>query len=350
MIFGKKTHLIGLDIGSRGLKASEIIETKKGYTLKNFGAAKILPGIIDEGVIKEPEKLADAIRQLFKAFNFKEENVAISIGGYSAIVKRIDVQKMTENQLQETIHLEAEQHIPFDIKDVFLDFQILGENQSNPNQMHVLLVAAKKEIINDYADVVQLAGLNPCLVDVDAFALQNSFELNYDLSEESVALIDIGASKTLINVVKNGDSLFLRDVSSGCGQIDQKIASAVNCSLEEAGDLKICENSDVISQEDVGQIVLSIANDWCLEIRRALDFFYSTNHDEHIERIVLSGGGANIKEFREILAEETAAAVETINPFRKFDIDRQIDPAYLEQMAPQAAICAGLAIRSIDDK
>lgn len=351
MLFGKKDHLVGLDIGSRTIKAGELIETKKGRTLGRFGMINIPSGIIEDGVIKDPEAVADSIRQLYSAQRIKEQNVAISIGGYSVIVKKINVQTMSEDQLQETIHFEAEQYIPFDISDVNLDFQILGENEHNPNQMSVLLVAAKKEMIDDYINLTQLAGLNPCIVDVDAFALQNIFEFNYDLENENVALIDIGASKTSLNILKGKTSVFMRDVSLGCGQINQKIASLVNCSDEEAEQIKFGEQTDKISSEDLADIVSSVVADWCTEIRRALDFFYSTYPDDQIKKIVLSGGGGNIKEFRQVLSVETSADVQTINPFENIQVDeQQFDIEYLEQIAPQASICMGLALRKVDDK
>jgi len=351
MFFGKKDHLVGLDIGSRTIKAGEITETKKGYTLEKFGMVDIPPGIIEDGSIKDPEPVADAIRQLYKTYNIKENNVAISIGGYSVIVKKINVQTMSEEQLQETIHFEAEQYIPFDISDVNLDFQILGENEQNPNQMSVLLVAAKKEMIDDYINLTQLAGLNPCIIDVDAFALQNIFESSYDLENENVALIDIGASKTSLNILKGPTSVFMRDVSLGCGQINQKIASLVDCSPEEAELLKFGDESDKISQEDLSGIVSSVVADWCTEIRRALDFFYSTYPDDQIKKIVLSGGGGNIKEFRQLLAVETSAEVQTINPFESLYVDDdRFDMKYLERIAPQASICLGLSLRKVNDK
>ena len=179
MRLGKKFNLVGLDIGSRTIKAGEIVDGKSGPTLKSFGCIDIPPGTIEEGNIVEPAKVADSIRQLFKKFGIKENNVAVSIGGYSVIVKKITVQTMEEEELQETINLEAEQYIPFDISDVNLDFQILGENEHNPNQMNVLLVAAKKEMINDYVQLIQMAKLNPCVIDIDAFALQNIYEHAY---------------------------------------------------------------------------------------------------------------------------------------------------------------------------
>ena len=351
MVFSKKDNLVGLDIGSRSLKAAEISESKRGRELKRFGITEIAHGAIEDGTINDPESVAESIRQLFKAYNIKERNVAISIGGYSVIVKKIAVQTMDEDQLQETIHFEAEQYIPFDISDVNLDFQILGDNETNPNQMNVFLVAAKKEMVNDYVSLANLAGLNPCIVDVEAFALQNTFEANYDTAGDNVALIDIGASKTSLNILKGNNSVFMRDVSLGCLQINQKIISLIDCSYDEAEQLKYGGDSERLSDEDLKGIVSSVVADWCTEIRRALDFFYSTYPDDQIKRIILSGGGANIAEFRELLAVEASAEVETINPFRNIYVDdNRFDPDFIKQVGPQAAITAGLAIRKVNDK
>jgi len=351
MVFGKKDHLIGLDIGSRSIKAAEIVETKRGSTLKNFGIIDIAHGAIEEGTINDPETVAEALQQLLKSSGFHESNVAVSIGGYSVIVKKIVVQTMAEEQLQETIHFEAEQYIPFDISDVNLDFQILGESESNPNQMNVFLVAAKKAMLDDYINMMNLAGLNPCIFDVESFALQNSFEANYDAQNQNIALIDIGASKTSLNIMKNAASVFMRDVSLGCGQINQKIMSLIECSFEEAEQLKYGNKPDRLSPDDLKGIVSSVVADWCTEIRRALDFFYSTYPEDQIKRIILSGGGANIAEFRELLATEASAEVEMINPFQNFHIEnKKIDDAFIKQVAPQAAICMGLAMRKVGDK
>jgi len=351
MAFGKKDHIVGLDIGSRSIKAAEITETKRGLALKRFGIVDIAHGAIEEGTINDAETVAESIKQLFKSYNIKESNVAVSIGGYSVIVKKISVQTMDEEKLQETIHFEAEQYIPFDISDVNLDFQILGESESNPGQMNVFLVAAKKEMVNDYINLVNLAGLNPCIVDVEAFALQNTFEANYDLQSENTALIDIGASKTSLNILKGNSSLFMRDVSLGCGQINQKIMSLIECSFEEAEQLKYGDKPDKLTAEDLKGIISSVVADWCTEIRRALDFFYSTYPEDQIKRIILSGGGANIEEFRELLATEASAEVESINPFKNFEIDQKIfDDAFIKQIAPQSAISMGLAMRKVDDK
>ncbi|MFO7964931.1 MAG: type IV pilus assembly protein PilM [Desulfobacterales bacterium] len=351
MIFGKKNKLVGLDIGSRTIKAGEITGTKKGYNLTKLGMVEIAPGLIEEGNITDPEQVANAIRRLFKTYDIKEQNVAVSIGGYSVIVKKINVQTMSEEQLQETIYFEAEQYIPFDISDVNIDFQILGEAEGNPNQMNVILVAAKKEMVNNYINLIQLANLTPCIIDIDAFALQNIFEQTYGTDGENVALIDIGAGKTSLNILKGNTSVFMRDVSLGCGQINQEIASLIQCSIEEAEQIKFENPGDRLTPVNLQEIIASVVSDWCTEIRRALDFFYSTYPDDQIKKIVLSGGGANIAEFRHLLAEETFAEVEPINPFANINVDMDyFDSSYIDAIAPQAAICMGLALRKVDDK
>jgi type IV pilus assembly protein PilM len=351
MILGKKDSLVGLDIGSRSVKVAEITETKNGRKLRRFGMADIPPGAIEDGAISDTETVAQVIRQLLKSANIKATNVALSIGGYSVIIKKINVQTMPEEQLQETIHFEAEQYIPFDISDVNLDFQLLGKVENNPSQMSVFLVAAKKEMVNDYVNLATLVGLTPCIVDVEAFALQNIFEANYDIQGENVALIDIGASKTSLNILKDNSSVFMRDVALGCIQINQKIMSMLDCSYDQAELIKFGEPSKKLSADELKQIISAVVTDWCTEIRRALDFFYTNYPDDPIKRIILSGGGANIAEFRQLLASESAAQVETLNPFNGVVVDeKSFDPEYIRQIGPQAAIAMGLALRRVDDK
>lgn len=347
----KKQSIIGLDIGSRTLKLGEIEREKQGHhRLKKFGMLDIPPGLIEDGALKEPSEIARFIRQLFKIFKVKEKNVAVAIGGFSIIVKPIVVQSMPEAQLQETIHFEAEQYIPFDISDVNLDFQILGESEENPNQMNVMLVAAKKEVISEYESLIQLADLTPRIIDVDAFALQNVYELNYEPENDNVALIDVGVSKTTLNILKGDLSVLVRDVSLGCGQINQKIVAKIGCTLEEAEQLYHSGDSDKMAARDLMEIVTEVVTDWCSEIRRALDFFYSTYPGDTIRKIIVSGGGANIKRFRDLLAEETSSHVEIINPFENIGVGSEFDPLYLDRIASQAAICMGLAMRRVGDK
>lgn len=350
MFFVKKNDLIGLDIGSTCLKATELLKTKTGYKLKRVGFLDIPPGLIENGIIQEPLEVAELIRKLMKECRIKNCNVAISVGGYSVIVKKLVLQNVPNDKLDEAITFEAEQYIPFNIEDVDLDYEIIGEDETNPNNLNILMVAGKKDFINDYINVVQMAGLNPCVVDVDAFALQNIFEISYDSSENIFALIDIGAYKTSLSIMKNNSSVFMRDVPLGCGQVNEQIASIADCSVEEAEQIKKNETPDVISDEELKNIIASVSAGWCAEIKRALDFYYSSNPDDIVKKIIISGGGANIHNFCDLLAYETSAEVEVINPFANIEIDDGIDSSFLQQIAPQLAICMGLSLRKVDDK
>ena len=351
MLFGKRNHLVGLDIGSVSVKVAEVVETKRGKSLKRFGALDLKPGAIVDGVIRDPGHVAEVIRELFVLYHIREVNVAVSIGGYSAIVKKITMPRMEEEELQKTIFVEAEQYIPFDISEVYLDFQVMGPNPQNPNQMSVLLVAAKKEMVDQYAEIVDRAGLTPCIVDIDAFAVQNIFGLTHPEQLAEVILINVGASKISLNIVKGGDSIFMRDVSMGCRQVNERIMALVGCSFEAAEELKIGEGAEQLDGDELRNIVSQVSAEWCTEIGRALDFFYSTYPGERIEQIALSGGGANIDMFIEALAAQTGARVSRVDSFAGVEVDPDsFDTEFIRKVAPQAAICMGLALRKMDDK
>ncbi len=351
MLFSKSKNLVGLDIGSHAIKACELAPTKNGYALKNLATADIDPGLIVDGVIGQPSELAMAVRRLFDEYKIKERNVALAIGGYSVIMKNITVQKADKKVMHDSVTMEAEQYIPFDIRDVNIDFHVLGQNKHNPNQLDILLVAAKKEIIEEYTSILESAGIAAGIVDVDVLALQNCYEFNHGSGEQTIALIDIGASKTSLNIIKNTVPVFMRDVSLGCGQIDQQLASRCECSILDAQRIKLERQSESITAEEIEEIETAVVTNWCTEIRRAIDFFYSTYPDDSFGKIILSGGGANIERFRKLLALETSTEVEVINPFVNVAINRgKFDPLYLDSLAPQVAVSMGLALRRADDK
>ncbi len=351
MIFAKKDHLIGLDIGSRTIKLGEVLEKKGRRTLDKFGMVNLPQGSIVEGRIKEPEVVADTIRGLVKDLRVRGHNVATSISGYSVIIKKIVVGKLSDEELHDSIQYEAEQYIPFDVEDVNIDFHILGDHEANPNQMNVMLVAAKKEVVDEYVDFLEMADLNPCVIDVDVFALERVFEESYLQEEKSVALVDVGANKLNVNIVKNNVSAFTRDVAIGGDEITREIAAHLDCSFEEAEEVKLGSAADKMPQEDLQEIILSFVSNWCSEIRRVIDFYYSTYPNETIQQILLSGGASHTPGFLEHLATVTSIDVETFDPFRSLDInENHHDTDYLKRIAPQAAICMGLASRRVDDK
>ncbi len=342
--------MVGLDIGSGAIKVAQIGERKGAYALTKFGMMEMPYGAIEDGQIKDPEIVAETIRNICVSYNVKAANAALSISGHSVIVKNITTNKMSDEEMQENLQVEAEQYLPFDIKDVYMDFAILGEVDDKSDQMQVVLVAAKKDMIDEYVSVVELAKLNPCIMDVDAFSLQNIYEINTETEEEIVALVDVGANKTNVNILKNKKSVLIRDVSMGGDQISQEIVSQSGCSFDEAEDWKQNPEAAKMDAEELSDIIALASARWCEEIRPAIDFFYSIN-EERPDKILLSGGGGSVTGFKEMLAAETGIPVEILNPFKAIDTsDEAFDSSYLKRIAPQAAICLGLALRRLDDK
>ena len=360
----KKNQLIGLDIGSHSVKLVEIDHSKRGMILKNFGIIGLPKDAIVEGTIKEMEIAASAIRTLYKNLNIKNKNVATSISGFSVIVKKISISKREESELETSIQEEAEQYIPFDISDVNLDYEILydmeeeteeaeeGEREKKKSDlMDVMLVAAKKDIIEDYESLIHLAGLNPIVMDVDAFALQNVFETSSDDTSGCYAIINVGAEELGINAIKDGVSMFTRDSSYGGSQITEAIMSKFDVSFEEAEKIKLGGTKIDKEKTALEEIFTSMVSGWVQEIKRALDFLSTTYPDETIEKIFISGGSYRVPGFLKYLEMETEIPVEELNPFANLQINEKIfDPRYLSYIAPQAGVAVGLALRSVGDK
>lgn len=350
-IFAQK-GLIGLDIGSSSIKVVELDLEKKGPKLKHFGMMPLPPEAIVDGAFMDSANVVESIRSLLEGMKIKTKNVAVSIAGHSVIIKKINVAPMSEAQLEEGIRWQAEQYIPFDIKDVNLDFQILDE-QAGPEQMAVLLVAAKKDMIDDYTAVIEEAGLHPVIVDVDSFALENAYNLNYEsFEDEAAALVNIGASLMNINILKGGTSAFTRDISIGGRQITEGIQKRLKVTYEEAEALKVKERDAAgTSRAEVESIVQEAAEQLATEVQRSLEFFAASFSGKEIKKILLSGGCARIQVLPGLIERRIGTPVEIFDPFAKIEHNPEMfDPEYIKQVAPLAAVGVGLALRRLEDK
>ncbi len=344
---GKQHLCLGIDIGSHAIKVCELGRTDKGYRLINLGSSQLPANAIEDGILQDPDAIAKTISTLVKHLKIKGRKAAISISGYSVIVKKINLAVMTDKELESHIQSEAEQYIPFDIDDVYLDFQDLKTNTEEEDRTDVMLVAAKKNVVDEYLAMLQSAGLKTVIVDVDAFALENAYEANFSL-KSNVALVDIGASKMNINIISRGASILARDVVLGSRILTEQIQNNLGVTYEEAEALKIGALPAGDKQEELEKIFVNTTTQWISEIKRALDFYYSNYPTEAISKLVLSGGGARIKGLDLFFQEETGVPVEIFNPFTNIAVDtNKIDPRYLEYIAPEMALCAGLATRAV---
>jgi len=352
MIFGRKKGVIGLDIGSNSIKLVELRESQNGFKLANLGIAPLPPEAIVDGALMDSVTIIDAIRQLVADSKTKTKDAVTSVSGHSVIVKKITLPLMSVPELEESIQWEAERYIPFDINDVNIDFQIFGSTPENPEVMDVVLVAAKKDIVNDYVSVVIESGLNPVIIDVDAFAIENMLSVNYEIEkEETVAMVNVGASITNINILKNNMTAFTRDIFKGGNQITDEIQRQLHIDYEEAEKIKVGSKIDAVSQPVIQEVLRSASESLASEIGNSIEFYQSTTTYEKIEKLYLSGGGSKTKDFDIILQQVIGIPVEIVNPFKKIEYTgKSFDLEYLREIGPMMAVGVGLATRKVGDR
>lgn len=349
-LFNKKKDLIGIDIGSSSVKLVQLWPTKDGYQLLNAAVMPLPPEAIVDNSLMDTAAVVDAVKNLVASLGIKTRDVACSISGNAVIIRKISLPAMTSEELEDQISWEAEQYIPFDIKDVHIDFQILGPDPLDPSKVLVLLVASKKDIINDYVAVFNDAGLNLSVMDVDAFAVQNSFELSVETNDDVRALVNVGAGVMNINVVKGETSLFTRDVQMGGNQYTEEIQKQLGVGAHEAETMKM------LATQQLGGPLVDVINrvneTLSQEIRRSVDFYNSTAAgEERIVRISMAGGCSKMSGLKEAVAAKLGVDVELLNPFERIKFnEKDFDPEYLQEIAPLMAVGVGLAIRRVGDK
>lgn len=341
---------LGLDIGSNSIKMVLLKESRKGYRLESFGMALLPPEAIVDGSLMDSAVVVEAIGELLTAQKIRHKEVATSVSGRSVNIKKITLPKMSQQELDESIRWEAEQYIPFALDEVHVDTEIL-EGARGDDQMDVVLVAAKKDVVSDYVMVLEEAGLKAVVMDVDAFAVQNAVELAYGFDPgQTVAMIHAGASVTNVNIVSGGATAFTRDVTVGGNLITEEIQKSLGISYEEAEALKIGgrlgHDADAIVPQEVERVIGQVADQLAGEIQRSLDFYSNQAASDRIDRVILSGGTAKIPALQRIISERTGAPVQVFNPFETIGVDaKRFDTAYLEDVAPMAAVAVGLGLR-----
>lgn len=351
MIFSKSKNVVGLDIGSSAIKLVELKEKKGGtYSLVKLGLERLSPEAIVDGSIMDSSMVVETITKLNNEKQIKNSNYATSLSGHSVIIKKISLPAMSPEELAESIQWEAEQYIPFDINDVNLDYVPLPSSGTGDN-IEVILVAVKKEKINDYTSVISQAGKVAVLVDVDAFALQNAYEMNHDVDEGKViGLVNIGASVTNVNILSGSNSLFWRDITFGGNQYTDAIQRELSLSFEQAEDLKRGRPQGDHTIQQIIPILNSVSEDFAGELRKTLDFFTATSGAERVDEIVLAGGGSGVLNLDAILRDKFGIPVTILDPFRRVSVDEsQFNPEELAEIAPSMAIAVGLAIRKLGD-
>jgi type IV pilus assembly protein PilM len=347
------SNCIGLDIGSSSIKMLQVKATPKGIRLLDFGIEPLPPQTIVDGTIMDQGAVVEAIRRLRAALGIRNRQVATAISGHSVIIKKIQVPQMPADELAEQLQVEAEQHIPFRSDEVEIDHQLVNPRNAQ-GLMELLLVAAKKEVIADYAQVIRDAKLLPVVMDVTAFTVQNAFEASYDAGPgESVALINIGAAISNINIITEGTSIFTRDVTVGGGAFTEEIQKRIHVSQEEAEAFKIAVSAGDLAGVPAGvtAVLNEVAESMAGKLQRTLDFFLAASSDATLSRIYLCGGSAKVPALQKLLAERARVPVEIIDPFRRLVIDEaKFDMEFIRAHAAEATVGLGLALRRSGDR
>ncbi len=348
-LFGKRRKpVVGLDIGSSSVKVVELKKSRESYELVSVGLEPLSPETVVDGAIIDALTVSSSIDRIYTSQKVKNKNVATSVSGHSVIIKKVTLPALPDDELWDQVYADAGQYIPFDIADVSLDYQVLGASPTG-DALEVLLVAVKREKINNYQSA--LIGRTLTLVDVDAFALQNAFEVNYEPDPDmTVALLNIGASVMNINIVRGGAPLFTRDVSVGGNQYTDALQKELELSFEDAENLKRGQAMPGVSEEQKSAVLRSVSEILVLEIQKTFDFFRATAGAELISHLYAAGGAARTPGLLDMLREEFQMPVDELDPFRRITYNpAKFSDEYIQEIAPRLSVCVGLGLRSFDE-
>ena len=356
MWFQRAKTLVGIDIGSHAIKLVRFTPAGSELNLANVALFPLPPEAVIDGVISHAPAVQDALRRLIALEKITEKDVALALSGHSVIVKKVQMVRMSADELAGAMPYEAEQHLPFDVYDVNTDFQILeplDKSSGKGSQMEVLLAAAKKERVDELSRVAQAANLRPAIVDVDMLALMNCFELNYpeDITGHVVSLVHIGASMLTVLVLKDGISTFQRDTPLGGNQYTAALQKTFALGVEEAEAIKVGGRPSTQPVAETLAILRSVTEDLVVEIQRSFEFYLASAGEDTIEKVYLSGGCARMKGLCPLLGSRLKLPFEPLDPFRSVHIPEKLfDRAYVHDMGPMVAVAAGLALRRKDER
>ena len=349
MLFGKKTSLVGLDIGSHTIKAVELEANGKNSKLLRWGISAPIGEAIVDGEVMDRQLVTETISSLFESRGITSRSVVAAVSGRAVIVKKIVMNALSPEDAQQAVYWEAEQHVPYDINDVSLDFEILGPVPSDPKQMQVLLVAAKKEMVMAFSDLIRDAGLQPLIVDVDSFAAQNAIEANYDFDPaDVVAILNVGSEITNIDIIQGGVPYFTKDIQLGGNTFVEAAQRKFNLSQSEAAAAVRGEGSE---SAEMAPVIEQTCDGLALAIERAQAFLRTAGEAGQVGRIMLCGGSALTPGLQEFLERRFNVPTEIANPLSRI----AYDPALFEgqdvaQIAPMLTVGVGLALRRLGDK
>jgi type IV pilus assembly protein PilM len=341
---------LAIDIGSHSIKVVEAVGFPPALRILHAARLPTPAGAIHSNMVAEPAMVAESIKALVDAQGIGARKTITAIPGPAVIVKRVIVPAQSSRDLENTILFEAGSAIPEDLENVNLDYQVI-DYQDDGKQMQVMLVAAKKDIVGTYGEAIHAAGLLPVVVDVDYFALENMFELNYDVAHDrAIALVNIGARYTSINILKNAQSVFTHDVAVGGRDVNDALVRDLRVSQAVAETLQAGETVPTVAAADAAGVMDGAVAALIDEIQHAITVYWTGATDESIHAVYVTGGAARVPGLPQALCDRLGAAVEVADPFAKLTLDQAVDTPEMRRRAPEFAVAVGLATRRPEDK
>jgi type IV pilus assembly protein PilM len=348
----KAPPLIGADLSSSAIKMLELTETAKGvYRVERYAIETLPRDSVVEGNINNLDAVSDALKRCHARLGTNIKNVALALPNAAVISKRIYVPAgQTDEDLEVQVETEANQYIPFSLDEVNLDFQVLGPAPNNPEDVEVLIAASRKEKIEDRVAAAEAAGLKATVMDVDLYAAQAAFELMTagsvdERTDENIAMVDVGATTMAVNVLRNGQSVYLREQPFGGNELSQEIQNKFGLSADEA---EAAKRDGGLPEEYETEVLQPFVDKMGLEIARALHFFFSSTPYNQVAQIILAGGCAAIPGADAAITRRTQVPTMIANPFANMDVSPRVKVRSLTQDAPSLMVACGLALRRFD--
>lgn len=352
-LFAKKTpSVLGIDVSSSACKVLELSRADEHCRVERYAVEPLPQNSVVEHAITEVEQVAQAVERAVKRSGSRCKHAAVAVAGAHVITKTIKMPvTMSENDLQTQIEMEADHYIPYPLDEVNMDYQVIGATEDNPEEMEVLMAACRKEIVDDYVAVIQAHGLTPAVVDIETYAMENAYSLIAQHMpgggmEKTVAILDVGATTTNINVIHNNRSVYSRDHTFGGRQLTEEIQRRYGLSYEEAG---LAKKQGGLPDNYQTDVLRPFMEAMCQEAMRALQFFYSSSPFNNVDQVLLAGGCAQIPGIDEMVSARIGVPAMVANPFASMSLASRIKPEMLANDAPSLMISCGLALRSFDE-
>jgi type IV pilus assembly protein PilM len=346
-----KPPLIGLDISSTAVKLLELSRNGSRYRVESYAVEPLPPNSVVEKNITDVDAVGEAVRRAVKRSGTRTQNAAVAIAGSSTITKTITMPVgLSEDDIGGQISLEADQYVPYPLEEVNLDFEVLGPSEKNPDTVDVLLAACRSENVELRSAAVETGGLTTRIMDVESFASENAFILLADQLPDrgigkTIAVVDIGATMTTLNVMHNLKSIYTRDTVFGGKQLTEEIMRRYGLSYEEAG---MAKRQGGLPESYQADVLEPFKQAMTQQASRSLQFFYSSSPHSRVDHIVLAGGSASIPGMDEMIQEKLGVETTIANPFASMSLSARVKPQTLSNDAPALLVACGLAMRNFD--